>query len=147
MMAGLGGSPIGSTPFGAGTPIEATAPPDAPMQDARFVNPDTKDYEAGDDGEYKAMPTVRQRAMIALGMTLGSSSSIQDHGLQLPSRIDERYPQRSAQSIRRALDFLVRHGELRIDAITSPDSSITGRTEHRVAYTDLTTGNTGTLTV
>lgn len=146
-MAGLGGSPIGSTPFGTGTPIEATAPPDAPMQASRFINTDTRDYEAGDDGEYKAMPTVRQRAMIALGMTLGSSAAIQNHGLKLPDRIDERFPQRSALSIRQALDFMVSHGELRIDSITLPDSGVTGRTEHLVAYTDLTTGNTGTLTI
>jgi hypothetical protein len=146
-MAGLGGSPIGSTPFGSGTPIEAVAPPEAPMQDSRFINSDTRDYEAADDGEYKAMPTVRQRAMIALGMTLGSSAAIQEHGTKLPDRIDERYPQRSSQSIRRALDFLVHSGEMRIDGITIPESGVTGRTEHLVSYTDLTTGNTGTLTI
>ncbi len=146
-MAGLGGSPIGSTPFGAGTPLEAIVPPEAPMQGSRFINPDTKDHEVGDDGEYKAMPTVRQRAVIALGTTLGSSASLTEHGIRLPDRIDERYPQRSAQAIRRALDFMVKAGEMRIDAITLLDAEVTGRSEHRVSYTDLTTGNTGTLTI
>ncbi len=146
-MPGLGGSPAGSGPFGAGTPIDAIEPPEAPLQGARFINVDTKDYEVRDDGEYKAMPTVRQRAAIALGMTLGSSASIQDHGTRLPDRIDERYPQRSEQAIRRALHFMVASGEMRVDKVTLLESGVTGRTEHQVSYTDLTTGNTGTLTV
>ncbi len=146
-MAGLGGSPIGSTPFGAGTPLEAVVPPDAPMQGARFINVDTKDYQTGDDGEYQAMPTVRQRALLALSTTLGSAASLLEHGIRLPDRIDERYPQRSSQAIRRALDFMVKAGEMRIDAITLLDTRVTGRTEHQISYTDLTTGNTGTLTI
>lgn len=146
-MAGLGGTPIGSTPFGAGTPVEATAPPDAPMQGSRFINVNTKDYETGDDGEYRAMPTVRQRALLALNTTLGSSASLLEHGIRLPDRIDERYPQRSSQSIRRALDFMVKAGEMRIDGIMLLDTAVTGRSEHLVSYTDLTTGNTGTLRI
>lgn len=117
------------------------------MQGSRFINPDTKDHEVSDDGEYKAMPTVRQRALIALSTTLGSSASLTEHGILLPDRIDERYPQRSSQAIRRALDFMVKAGEMRIDGITLLDTAVTGRSEHLVAYTDLTTGNTGTLTI
>lgn len=146
-MAGLGGSPIGSTPFGAGTPVDAIAPPEAALASSRFINPDTKDYETQDDGEYKAMPTVRQRAVIALSTTLGSSAGIQDAGLKLPTRIDERYDQRAYQAIRRALAFMTNAGEMRIDGITTPESRVTGRTEHVVAFTDLTTGNADTLTV
>lgn len=146
-MAGLGATPIGSTPFGAGTPNEAIAPPEAPLQGARFLNPDTKDHEVGEDGEYLAMPTVRQRMVIALATTLGSSAALLEHGIRLPTRIDERYPQKSSQSIRRALAFMVDAEEVRIDSITLVDSRVTGRSEHVIAYTDLTTGNTGTLTI
>lgn len=146
-MAGLGGSPIGSTPFGAGTPVEAAAPPEAPLQDARFLNVDTKDYEAGVDGEYKAMPSVRQRMLIALGTTLGSAAALQEAGIKLPSRIDERFPQRSEQAIRRAVSFMVQAGEVRIDSVRLVDSGVIGRSEHVVSYTDLTTGNSDTLAV
>lgn len=146
-MAGLGGAPIGSTPFGAGTPIAAVAPPEAPLQDARFINPVTKDYEAGTDGEYLAMPSVRQRMVMALGTTLGSAACLQESGLRLPNRIDERFPQRSEQAIRRAVDFMVKAGEVRVDAVTLAASEFTGRTEHLVSFTDLTTGNSDTLTV
>jgi hypothetical protein len=146
-MAGLGATPIGSTPFGAGTPIEAVVPPEAPLASSRFINPDTKDYETQADGEYKSMPTVRQRAVIALSTTLGSSAGLQESGLRLPDRIDERYNQRAYQAIRRALAFMTDPGEMRIDGITTPESQVIGRTEHIVAFTDLTTGNADTLTV
>ena len=146
-MAGLGGAPLGSTPFGAGTPVEVSAPPDAPLQEARFLNVDTKDYETRSDGEYKGMPSVRQRMVMALGTTLGSSAVLQENGLRLPSRIDERFPQGAEQAIRRAVDFMVSAGEVRVDSILLVESQVTGRTEHLVSYTDLTTGNSGTLTV
>lgn len=146
-MPGLGGTPIGSTPFGAGTPIAAVAPPEAPLQDARFLDPITKDYEAGADGEYLAMPSVRQRMVLALGTTLGSAAGLEGAGIRLPDRIDERFPQRSEQSIRRAVSFMVTAGEVRIDGVVLLPSDFTGRTEHLVSFTDLTTGNSDTLTV
>jgi phage baseplate assembly protein W len=146
-MAGLGGFSLGSTPFGAGTPSPAAAPPDAPLQEARFIDPVTKDYVVGADGEYLAMPSVRQRMVLALGMTLGSAAALQEAGLQLPDRIDERFPQRSEQAIRRAVEFMVLAGEVRIDAVEIIPSDVTGRTEHLVSFTDLTTGNSDTLTV
>lgn len=146
-MVGLGGTPIGSSPFGMGTPIAAAAPPEQALQAARYIDPVTRDYVAGDDGEYLAMPSVRQRALIALGTTLGSSSALLEAGLKLPDRIDQRYPQTSEQSIRAALDFMVRAGEMHIDGVRVEDSGAIGRSQHLIDYVDLTTGNTGTLTL
>lgn len=144
-MSGLGGSSVGSMPFGSGTPVDASAPPESPLSVARFLNPVTKDYELADDGEYRGMPTVRHRALMLLSTTLTSATGIPEAGLQLPLRIDGRYPQKAAEKIRLALDPLISANELRIDRIDT-DTSL-GRAEHIVSFTDLTTGNPGTLTV
>ncbi len=146
-MAGLGTSPIGiSTPFGTGTPTEANAPPETAPQAARFFDPLTRDYvlDTG-DGSYQRMPQLRQRVLLAILETKGSSSVRPNDGVILPSLIDASFERRSRSSITQALNFLVVSGELRIDGITFEYPN-TGGVRITVEYTDLTTGTRDTAT-
>jgi len=128
------------TPFGIGTPDEAAAPPTIAPQAARFLDPLTRDYTVGSDGEYLRMPSLRQRVELALG-TLKASSSVQPTaGLTLPDKIDGNYERRVRFAVNSALAFLVKSGELRIDAVTLLESR-PGRSDIRVAFTDLLTGD------
>lgn len=145
-MAGLGNSPIGfSTPFGLGTPDAALPPPNIAPQGARFLDPVTKNYTVGPNGEYLRMPVLRQRVILALGTIQGSSSVQTDAGIKLPSRIDSNYERRTQFAVRAALSFLVTSGELRIDSITV-NLDRPGRTTTTVGYTDLLTGETDSAT-
>jgi phage baseplate assembly protein W len=146
-MAGLGMTAGGISPFGVGAPDGAFAPPDTRPTASRFVNWRTKDYEVAENGEVKRMPTVRHRVLMALGMTKGSSSVLPEDGLQLPDRIDNRYAQLAEQRIRAALSSLVKAKELRINFVRITRTEITGRVDHLVSYTDLTTGNAETVTI
>ncbi len=139
-MPGLGKAPVGrGTPLGIGTPDQATAPPTLAPQGARFLDPTTKDYGVGPDGEYLRMPTLRQRVELALG-TLKASSSVQPNaGITLPDKIDGSYEQRVRFAVNSALAFLVASKELRIDSVTV-NKPRPGMTENLVAYTDLVTG-------
>jgi len=143
-MAGLGDSPIGfSTPFGVGTPDDATPPPTVAPQAARFLDPVTKDYAIGSDGEYLRMPVLKQRVLLALGTILGSSSVQQKVGLKLPDRIDQNDERRVTFQVKAALAFLVASGELRIDEVRV-NKDRPGRDTILVAYTDLLTGASDT---
>lgn len=145
-MSGLGDSSIGlDTPFGIGTPDDATPPPTLAPQGARFLDPLTKDYSVGSDGEYLRMPTLRQRVLIALSTVKASSSVQQTAGLALPNVIDANYERRAQFSVKSALSFLVAAGEIRIDAVTVAFPR-PGRDEITVAYTDLLTGEMDSAT-
>jgi hypothetical protein len=139
-MSGLGDSPIGlSTPFGVGVAIEAVAPPTLAPQAARFVDPVTRDYALESDGSYQRMPELRQRVLLAITESRGSSSVRPHDGTEVPDRIDASFERRMKSSIARSLSFLVASGALRVDGITLEYPN-TGRTETTVAYTDLKTG-------
>lgn len=144
-MAGFGAVAVGSTPFGAGTPAEAIAPPENLPEAARFINHFTGDYEAADDGEYKRMPITRQRVLIALGTLFGSSSVVPDLGAKLPDIIDDSYDRRAEQAIRRAVEDMVVAQEIRVEAVIIERQG--GRVTHTVKYRDLTTSNPDTVTV
>lgn len=146
-MAGLGLTPLGVTPFGLGTPDGTQAPPDTKPAGVRYINYLTKDYERADNGELKRMPPMRQRVLLVLSTTLGSSTILPGLGLRLPERIDKRYPQLAEQAIRSALKPMVQSRELRVDFVRVNRTNNPGRVDHQVGYTDLTTGNTGTVTV
>jgi phage baseplate assembly protein W len=110
------------------------------------LDPLTKDYTVAADGEYLRMPSLRQRVELALGTLKGSSSVQQTAGLTLPDKIDGNYERRVRFAINSALAFLVTSGELRVDAVTAIESR-PGRSDIRVAFTDLLTGDSHSATL
>ena len=144
----FGISSLGVTAFGLGSPESTQAPPDTKPTQSRFLNFRTKDYEIGANGEVKRMPNVRHRVLVVLSTTLGSSTVLPNLGLKLPDRIDNRYAQKAEQAIRLALRPMVDRRELRINFIRiDRDKLNSGRVDHVVAFTDLTTDNSETVTI
>lgn len=141
-MIGIGTVAIGSTPFGFGTPVVAQAPSES-QGNAAFIDPRTKDYVVGDDGEVKRMPITRQRVLLLLLTELGSSAD-PEKGLRLPDKIDQTYVQQCQQAVRDAL--VPMGGDIVIDAIPV-EVLPNGRTFITVEFTDLTTGNSDTVTI
>jgi hypothetical protein len=139
---GLGSSSLGGTPFGFGTPVASQAPPD-PQGSAAFIDPTTKDHVVGDDGESLRMPITRQRVLLLLMTELGSSAD-PEKGLRLPDKIDQFYAQTAQQAVRDCLATLgsdIVINRIPVEILPNGRSSIT------VDYTDLTTGNSDTVTV
>lgn len=135
-MAGWIGSSFAVTPFGAGTPATATAPPVVPTLTAPYIDPRTRDYAAQTDGELSRMPRVRQQMLIAVTTLLGSMSNNQPFGIQLPSKVDENIQRRMDIQVRLACKHVV---DARISAVTTEVTG-TGRVVTTVSYTDITTG-------
>jgi phage baseplate assembly protein W len=137
------GSPVGSTPFGTSTPVNAPDPPTAGPALARYINPGTGDYELDTDvGQLASMPAVRQRMML-IGLTEhGSSATLPDLGIIVPKKIDEAFENKLRVAIMRAYRQLTdKERSVRIDGISIEDSGVMGRRTITISYTDLTTLN------
>lgn len=141
-MAGFGTAPAGSTPFGFGTPVEANAPPELPEQ-SNFLNYRTRDYEVASSGGMKRMPTTRHRVLMVLSTVQGSAVHEPTVGLRLPRKIDRFFPQKVEQAVRDAFSLLGR--DVRLDGVKTKTEG--GRADIQVSYTDLTTGNSDTVTI
>lgn len=138
-MAGFANSPFAITPFGTGTPVVAQAPPENAPDGARYLNPASRDYEQGDDGEYLRMPSTRQRVLLAVMTELGSMSVAPNDGLRLPKKMNEHFERKAAIEVRRVLQPMIREGALRLDAVTTVERVSTGRARIRIDFTDLAT--------
>jgi len=143
-VAGLGAFQLGSTPFGDGTPVAILAPPDDLPELANFIDPRTGDYVVNEDGSYQRMPLNRQRVMMLVSTKLGSAAPEPTVGLKLPDKIDQSFPQRVREAVLEAL--LPIGDDIRIDAVTTNVIG-TGRADITIEFTDLTTGNSDTLTI
>lgn len=133
------------TPLGVGLPDAVAAPPELPPQAARFIDPATRDYVVAPDGSYQRMPELRQRVLLIVMETLGSSSVRPSDGVRSPDRIDASFDRRTKSSLNAALSFLVDEGAMRIDDITI-DRPRPGTIETMISYTDLKTGIRDTVT-
>lgn len=146
-MSGLGTSPIGfSTPFGVGVATTVDPPPTTAPQMARYFDPVLRDYVlVADDGSYQRMPALRQRVLMAILETKGSSTVRPDDGVSIPQKIDASYERRVKSTVTAALAFLVNEGSLRIDSIRI-EYPRPGANTITVEYTDLKTGLPDTAT-
>jgi hypothetical protein len=146
-MTGFGTAPCGIFAMGFGEDAEIQGPPEQPITGATFINPRTRDYEVNDDGSYQRMPTTRHRVLVLLMTELDSSVRIDGRdpvGLKLPDKIGVSFKQQADQAVRECLAPLA--DDIRIDSVTTTVLN-TGRVEIVVDYTDLTTGNSDTVTV
>lgn len=145
-MAGFGAQPMGTSPFGVGTPTSATEPPDGPAG-SRYLNPVTRDYEIDDTTrQFKQMPPTRQRVLLAVMTDLGSSA-LPRFGVKRPPRMGETFEREQANAVRRALRHMTDVEKvLSIDSI-KVERGLGGRARTTIAYTDLLADTADRLTV
>jgi phage baseplate assembly protein W len=140
------GSPIGSTPFGVGTPAVSQAPPETHLRNAAFIDYRERDYVFDSEGELERMPVTRQRVLLALATRRGSSSIMPEFGLALPARIDSSFNERAQQAVLDALSHLVGTA-IEIEEIRVDVGYPVGRVKITVSYTDLTTRESQEVTI
>lgn len=143
-MSGLGLFSAGLTPFGSGTPVLATPPPSDLPELANYLDVRTSDYVVEDDGSYQRMPLTRHRVLMLLKTELGSAAYLPDVGLTLPKKMGVSFEQQAKGNVLQALSLI--GADIRIDDVTTVRTAM-GRADITVAYTDLTTGNSDTLTL
>lgn len=139
-MPGLGTSGVGLTPFGADTPVVSAAPPTTAWG-ARYINPQTRKFEVDPvTGQFRQMPRVRQRVLLAILQQQGSSTVRPKEGLKRPRKMGDGFEQVQAQLVREALRQMTDvEGVLRIDEIIVTRRDNQGA-HTDIVFTDLTTG-------
>jgi hypothetical protein len=132
--------PMGTSPFGLGTPAAAAVPPDGPAG-SRYLNPITRDYEVDSStGQFKQMPGTRQRVLIAL-LTVRNSSGIPGFGVRAPVRMGDSFEAEMQNAVRQALRHMSEiEKSIRIDDI-KVERGLGGRSRTTVSFTDLVTGD------
>jgi phage baseplate assembly protein W len=132
------GAPIGSTPFGFGTPASAPIAPTEPPVLSRFINSGSGDFEFNaDNGQFKFMPITRQRVLLVALTERGSSSARPALGIPRPKKIDTTIETRMRTAVNIAYQQLTSiEREIRIDAVRVERTSL-GRVEVEIDYQDL----------
>ena len=135
------GHGLGTSPFGVGTPPSAAEPPDLPAAMSRYINPATKQFEIDDvTGNFKSMPTTRQRVLLIMMTIKGSSSALRNFGIAIPSKVNrDTIEQEMRTEIDRAFYRMTTvERVIRIDDVIV-DPGDYGRVALTLVYTDLTT--------
>lgn len=123
-MAGFGSSPLGTGPYGVGTPATSSANAGLPLADdfgasqgSKYINPRTRSYERDANGRTKGMPNVPHLVQLALLTTRGSSA-MTTLGDEAPGGvIGANFVSRRQASIRQSLTRLVDDNMIEIVAI------------------------------
>ncbi len=145
-MTGFGLMRGGLTPFGLGTPSTGAATPTG-AAGSRYLDPITRDYGVDSaTGQFKQMPGVRQRVEITVLTTKRSSTGQPLFGVELPARMDEHFEADSRASIAAALRQLIEIEKvMRLDAPIKVEKGNGGRARFTISFTDLTTGQSQTI--
>lgn len=135
------GAPLGTTPFGFGTPATAPEPPTVGPVLTRYINPSTGDYALNAaTGQFQGMPSTRQRILLVVKTVLGSSSAKRRLGIKVPGKIDQTFERSVENSIRLGLRRMVEIEKvLRINSltVTAGADGNPGRALVLMSYTDL----------
>jgi len=135
----VSGSPIGSTPFGMGTPVAAPLPATQGPALARYIDPGTGDFVIDADvGQFASMPMLRQRVLLVLNTVLGSSTAMPELGVPRPRKIDESYVAATKAAVRRAFYRLTDIERVMLIEDIQVERASTGRVSLTLVYRDLT---------
>ncbi len=139
-MAGFGTAGFGSSPFGLGTPVSASAPPSGPAG-CRYLNPASKDFEIDPDtGQQAQMPAVRQQVLLAITTLKNSATTLDWFGIRMPRKMGDRFQAEVEKSVRAALRHLTDTQQvIRIDSIKA-EHGAGGRGRITVSWSDRKTG-------
>jgi hypothetical protein len=152
---GLGTSPLGTGPYGYGTPPVAPSPDGPLFADAtlgttgtgRFIDPVTRQYVFDANGRIAGQGTVPQKVFLAYATVKGSSISAtlgEDYS-EVQTIGDDFIKIMTAKAIE-PVQALIDAKLLAIDSV-SVERSGTSAAIIRVNWKDLTTGREGTTTL
>lgn len=132
--------PMGSAPYGLGTPVTSEAPPDGPAG-CRYLNPATRDYELDPDtGQFAQMPHLRHRVLHTLLMIQGSSTARPIDGVKQPRRMGPTFEAEMRASVRAAMRQMTDIEKVMLIEDIAVERGRGGRARVTVSYRDLTTG-------
>lgn len=140
-MAGFADSPFAVTPFGAGTPATATAPPSKAATGAAYIDPIAKQYVLDDEGELERMPEVRQQMLLAVTTLVESSSAEPGRGVRLSKKITDDSPRQNDVAVRSACAHITDAKRAVIKNVKTETTS-SGLAQITISYDDLTLGTT-----
>lgn len=144
----VSGAPIGSTPFGFGTPVAAPLPPTQGPALSRYIDPGSGDFYIDPFvGQFGSMPSLRQRVLLIMNTELGSSTAMPTLGVPRPKKIDQSYVATTRAAIRSACYRLtdVERVMQILDIVI--DKKPGGRIAVTLVYRDLTIAQPGFQTV
>ena len=99
----VSGAPLGSTPFGFGTPVAAPLPATQGPALSRYINPGSGDYEIDATvGQFASMPALRQRVLLIMNTEVGSALAMPQLGIPRPKKIDQSYVAATRAAVRKA---------------------------------------------
>lgn len=135
----VSGSPIGSTPFGMGTPAAAPLPPTQGPALSRYLDPGSGDFFIDETvGQFASMPSLRQRVLLIMNTELGSSTAIPTLGIPRPRKIDQTYINTTRAAIRRAFVQLTDIERVMQIQDIKVEKQAVGRIQVTLVYRDLT---------
>lgn len=147
MPVGIGLCPVGSSPYGFGTPDAAPIPGGKPLRDtltgaqlsSRKIDPRTKDYTFDAFGRIVGMTQAQQLVQLALSTDKGSSAIRNlGHELRTLTVISANFTRRVEELITQALAAIVQRGLIEIVQITVERVGKTGAFT-RVRWRDTST--------
>lgn len=118
-MSGVGFSAAGNSPAGYGE-AESTTAAQPNLIAARYINPQTRDFEVDDDGRYLSMSPLKQRIYLMLATNYGSAIGLPKFGSKITQIkvLNDRTPGAVQSAVRDALKQLTDVEKLiRIDRI------------------------------
>lgn len=146
-MSGFGTISFGTGPYGLGTPVSASVPPEG-AAGIRYINPATRDYEQDPDTrQLKQMPRARQQVLLALTTLRGSASTLPEFGVRLPRKMGDRFEAETLTAVKTALRHLTDTQKvIRLDRV-QVEKGRGGRARITVVYTDTSTGRDDRVTI
>lgn len=123
-MSGLGNGPIGTMPYGVGTPNTSAGNTgkvlddgDGSQQGSRFIDARARDYVMNDDGRLQGMMNLRHLVLHTL-LTVRGTSAVPTLGLDEPSGIiGANFEREREAAVRLALSDLVKRKLIEIVSV------------------------------
>lgn len=145
-MSGLGNGPIGTMPYGVGTPNTSAGNTGKPLVDAngvaqgsRYIDQFARDYVMNTDGRLVGQDNVEHLVLMAV-LTVRSSSAVPTLGLEEPSGvIGINFEREREAQVRSAFADLVKRGLITIVSVKTDRTNRPVLT--RIVYRDLTTNS------
>lgn len=139
-MQGFGLIPVGMAPFGLGTP-DPSGTPLAGTSGSRYLDTTTGDYVIdAATRQFKQMPKVKQRVLLALVTEQGTAKLLTDLGRRTPAKLGDSTQNEMQTMVAHALAQLIEIERIVELGQVLVERTPGGRAVVTIPYVDLTTG-------